>query len=168
MTSHVVLVGLMGAGKSTVGRVLADLLDVPLEDSDRAIEGSTGHTVAELALSEGVSAMHGREASDLLQALAEPPPTVISAAASTIDDENCRAALADAFVVWLRADPAVLARRFADQDHRPSLDSSPAILLARQDRARSALFRQVADLELDATAEPTANAERIAAALKLR
>lgn len=165
MDSHVVLVGLMGSGKSTLGRVLAARLDWPLRDSDAAIEGETGHTVRDLAVSEGIEAMHGREAANLLGALAEPGRSVICAAASTIDREDCRKALAGAFVVWLHADPAVLARRFRGSDHRPRFGSDPADVLDRQERARAHAFRAAADLELDGTGDPGANAERILAAL---
>ena len=69
---HVVLVGLMGAGKTTVGRRLAARLGWPWHDSDADIEAATGMTVRELRDRDGVDAMHDLEAAQLLQALAEP------------------------------------------------------------------------------------------------
>lgn len=155
----------MGTGKSTVGRLVASRLGVPLRDSDAAIQGLTGQTVRELAATEGVDAMHEREARSLLDALGDPAPSVICAAASTIDREDCRAALAGAFVAWLQADPAVLAGRFGRRDHRPRFGTTPAALLERQARERTERFRAAADLELDATEPPAANAGRVLAAL---
>jgi shikimate kinase len=156
MSGHVVLCGLMGSGKSTVGRLLAALLDVPLRDSDAAIEADTGQT----------EQRHAREARHLLAALADPAPAVISAASSTIEDPACRAALAGAYVVWLRGAPDRLAVRFAAQEHRPAFGLEPLALLTQQDAVRAALYASVATLVLDAEADPAANAARIAAALR--
>ncbi len=158
----------MGTGKSTLGRLLAGRLGVPMRDSDAAIQGQTGQTVRELALTEGVDVMHEREARSLLDALDDPTRSVICAAASTIDRDDCRAALAGAFVVWLHADPAVLAGRFGRGDHRPRFGTTPAELLDRQARDRTARFRAAADLGLDATEPPETNAGRVLAALSDR
>src|SRR5512140_1835481 len=124
---HVVLVGLMGAGKTTVGRRLAARLGWPSHDSDADIEAATGLTVRELRGRDGVEAMHDLEAAQLLHALGEPRTSVISAAASVVDAEPCRAALTapGVAVVWLRGSPAMLAARFPAGDHRPAYGASP-------------------------------------------
>src|SRR6266540_1449750 len=93
MPRHVVVVGLMGAGKSAVGRRVAQQLGWPWRDSDREIEAATGLTVRQLRDRDGVDAMHALESRQLLDALEEPGPSVISAAASTIEVPECRAAL---------------------------------------------------------------------------
>ncbi len=100
-----VVVGLMGAGKSTVGRLLAARLGRPWRDSDAEIEAAAGLTVRELRDRDGVEAMHALEARHLLDALAAPEAGVISAAASVIDEPACRAALSApaVTVIWLRA-----------------------------------------------------------------
>ena len=90
---HVVVTGLMGSGKTTVGQRLAKRLGWAWRDSDADIEAATGLTVRELRDRDGVVAMHGREAAQLLDALKEPEPSVISAAASVVDDPACRAAM---------------------------------------------------------------------------
>ena len=69
---HIVIAGLMGAGKSTTGRALAERLGRVWHDSDAEIEAATGRTVRELRDAEGVDAMHAREAAQLLVALGEP------------------------------------------------------------------------------------------------
>ncbi len=76
---HVVIIGLMGAGKTSVGRRLAERLGRTWRDSDADIEAATGATVRELRDREGVDAMHARESAQLLDALATTEPSVISA-----------------------------------------------------------------------------------------
>jgi shikimate kinase len=140
---HVVLVGLMGAGKTTVGRTLAARLGWPWRDSDAEIEAGTGLTVRELRDRDGVDAMHDLEAAQLLRALADPGPSVISAAASVVDLEACRQALTapDLAVIWLRGSSDVLATRFPTGGHRPAYGASPKTFLTRQAERREPLLR---------------------------
>jgi shikimate kinase len=148
---HVVLVGLMGAGKTTVGRRLAARLDWPWHDSDAEIEAVTGLTVRQLQDRDGVEAMHDLEAAQLLSALAERGPSVVSAAASVVESEDCRQALAGPgiAVVWLRATPAVLATRFPADDHRPAFGASPEAFLAEQAARREPLLQGLDPVVID-------------------
>ena len=102
---HIVIVGLMGIGKSTLANGLAEALKLPQADSDRDIEVLTGMHAAEYAAANGVPALHRLETAVLLGRLAAPEPTVISAAASTIEHDECRAALnRRAQVLWIDLD----------------------------------------------------------------
>lgn len=141
----------MGAGKTTVGRRLAARLDWPWHDSDAEIEAATGLTVRQLRDRDGVAAMHDLEAAQLLHALTDPGPSVISAAASVIDAEGCRRALAapDVAVVWLRATPAVLAARFPADDHRPAFGASPREFLEQHAAIREPLLRALDPIIID-------------------
>jgi shikimate kinase len=154
---HVVVVGSMAVGKSTVGRALAARLDRPFRDSDDDLEAKRGLTGRALAEREGVDALHRWEAEHLLAALAETPPAVVSVAASVVDDAACLAALREPFVVWLRAPAAVLAQRMADgeraDDHRRTLGGARAV--AELEARRADRFAAVADLTIDTVADGT-------------
>lgn len=149
--SAIVLLGLMGAGKTTIGRLLAERLGWPLDDSDPSIQAREGRTVRELRDEIGVDAMHALEARHLIEALAAPRPRVVTPAAFVIEVPACRAALGDDGVaaIWLRATPATLAARFWAQPHRPAYGEDPATFLAAQAARRDPWFQEVATLVLD-------------------
>ena len=167
---HIVLVGLMGSGKTTVGATLAAALGVPHRDSDADIERQYDLTGREIAARDGIDALHAVDARHLREALDQPGTSVISAAASTLDDAGCRAAMRDPrhLVVWLDASPAALAARLRPDDprhddHRPDLGDDLAKVLQGQAGKRKDALRDVADLTLDATEQPAALVEEIRA-----
>jgi len=153
---HIVLVGLMGSGKTTVGAGLAAALGVPHRDSDAEIERDTGLTGRQHAARDGIDALHALEARHLIEALTQPGTTVISPAASILDDPASRSALRDPrhLVVWLDASPAALAARLKPDDHRPAIGPDLREVLERQAVDRTPALREVADLTLDATKPP--------------
>ena len=144
---HLVLVGLMGVGKTTVGAVLARRLGRLLVDSDLRIEALTGRTVKQILDEDGLSAMRDQEAAALFDALDDDEPRVIAAAAGVVlaGDDRERLNAADAEVVWLTADPEVLAPRTATRGHRPWLDDDAVGTLRRMHDERAPLYREVAD-----------------------
>jgi shikimate kinase len=83
-SGHVVLVGLMGTGKTTTGRILARRLRRRLLDSDQLVEARTGRTVREIFEADGEDAYRTLETAALLDALAEPEPAVIAAAGGVV------------------------------------------------------------------------------------
>jgi shikimate kinase len=147
---HIVIVGPMGVGKSTIGREVAARLDRPLRDSDDDLVAVRGISGGELAANEGVDTLHRWEADHLLAALADDEPAVIAAAASVVDDPRVRTALDDPFVVWLRAPTELLVARVLASDHRRDLGPDPATTIARMAEARADRYAEVADLAVDA------------------
>jgi shikimate kinase len=147
---HVVLVGAMGSGKTTIGRALAVALERRFVDNDEQLFATTGMTAAALSARDGIEALHDAEARALLDALRAPGTSVIAAAASTIVDPSVRRALRrDAFVVWLRAAPATLAARMPQSATRPFGDVDPAHLVAQQSAERDPHFAEVADFTVE-------------------
>jgi shikimate kinase len=145
---HLVLVGPMGAGKSTVGARLARKLGRPLVDSDADL-AAAGHDAATIARTRGVDALHDIERRHLLAALAAPTPSVVAAAASVVEAPAIRAALREAFVALLTASPPTLAARAAGGAHRRDLGDDAVAAGARLAARREPLYRQVADIVVD-------------------
>jgi shikimate kinase len=151
VTKHVVLVGMMGAGKSSVGRRVAARLVWPFSDSDAVVEARYGRTVGDIWRTDGEEAFRTMESDALQEALADPTPSVIAAAGGTVLDPVNRKAMAaaDAVVIWLRADPETLAGRVRHGDHRPLLDDDAAGTLRRLAGERLDLYTEVADAVID-------------------
>jgi len=150
----VVLVGMMATGKTTVGRQLAAALGRQLYDSDEMIQRRTGKTVAELWEHGGEPAFRTLETQVLAEAVRADPPGVVAAAGGVVmaaanRDELQRVSERGGVVIWLRADPAVLAGRVQPGDHRPLLSSDPAATLKRLATERETLYAEVADRHLD-------------------
>lgn len=144
---HLVFVGLMGVGKTTVARVVADRLGRRVFDSDAIIESRHGRTVREIFADEGEASFRALETEVLVEALASSEPLVIAAAGGVVLSEANRQALkaSGAKVVWLCADPSTLVERVSGGGHRPLLDGDAAGTLQRMFNEREALYREVAD-----------------------
>jgi shikimate kinase len=143
MPGHIVIVGPMGSGKTTLAGGLARSLGRQVFDSDKSIEERTGRIGRDIAESDGVDVLHRLEADVLLDVLANPDPVVVAAAASVIEDSVVREALGDAFCVWVTADPDILTERSARGVHRR--------VVARNENLghRDLLFEEAADLVVD-------------------
>jgi shikimate kinase len=148
---HIVVLGLMGAGKTAVGQVLARRLGWHLSDSDEEIRARTGKTVRELRAEKGVDAMHRLEYEHLLTALEVDQTTIVCGAASVVEDAGCRAAMTQPGVVTvlLEATPATLAKRFLSGGHRPAYGDDPETFLSEQQVLREPLFRAVCQILID-------------------
>jgi shikimate kinase len=145
----VVLVGLMGSGKSTVGALVAQRTGRALVDVDAVITARMSKTVRELWEEGGEAAYRYLESDVVLEVLRDDAPTVLAAPGGVVLDPVVRAALADSIVVWLRTSPSTLAGRVRPGDHRPLLEGSPAETFAAMAAMRSELYRQVATAIID-------------------
>lgn len=117
----VVLVGMMGSGKTAIGRALAAALDVPFVDSDAAIEEAAAATIAEIFERDGEKFFRKREA-EVLRRLLSGPPGIVSTGGGAFLSEANRDAIAQMGVaVWLDADIEILWERVRHKDTRPLL-----------------------------------------------
>lgn len=146
---HLVVLGMMGVGKSTTAKAIAAQHHVPAYDSDDDIETLFGMTGGEIAAERSIDELHRIESAVLLGRLANEQPSVISAAAWIVEDPRCGEALARrAQVAVLTAPVDEILRRMATGAHRRSMDRAELVALAER---RTPLFAAVADYQLDAT-----------------
>lgn len=163
--TRILLIGMMGAGKSTVGRLLADRLACAYLDSDAQVEAATGRTVVELFEAVGERGFREAESAALAEALSSQGSLVVSVAGGAVLDPANRTMIREAgTVVWLRADPATLAHRLGEGSGRPLLAADPAGELARLDRERRPFYADLADVVVDVDELPAATvADRVLA-----
>jgi shikimate kinase len=163
---RVLLVGMMGSGKTTIGRALATLLGWRYLDNDKQLRLATGTDTRTVQEREGEQALRRAESAALSIALSEAGPLVASIAAGVVLDPLDRIRLREGgFVVWLRASLDTLAERVAGTD-RPWLGADPAAALRDLYAGRAELYQAAAHLVVDVDAVPAESiALRIAAAL---
>lgn len=117
----IALIGLMGVGKSTVGRRLARRLGLPFADGDTEIEEAAGMTVSDIFSLYGEEEFRAGEAR-VMKRLVEGPPMVLATGGGAVMNPETRALLKEkALTVWMRADLQVVAERVRRRDTRPLL-----------------------------------------------
>jgi len=163
---RILLVGLMGSGKSTVGRRLSARTGWPYLDNDQLVAEVSGRPAPALIADEGEDALHKIEVAAFELALTKPTPVIIGLAGWLVTDESLRTRIRDAgTVVWLRAGPDTLLRRTGSgRGRRPEAVSEDWMTRAAAERAP--MFEDVADLVIDVDRlEPNQVVQRILAAI---
>lgn len=150
----VVLVGLMGAGKSCVGRRLAARLGIAFLDADIEFEAAAGCSISEFFGKFGEAAFREGERK-VIARLMDGPPCVLATGGGAFCDAETRTRIkGGALSVWIRADLDLLVKRTAGRDHRPLLkQGDPREILSRLMQARYPLYAE-ADITVDTTDEP--------------
>jgi shikimate kinase len=153
-TDKVLLIGMMGAGKSSVGAALATRLGWPYVDNDSMLQRTSGSTAPQLVADGGEPALRAAESKVLTMMLALPGPLIGGVPGGVVLDETDRKRLgaAPCHVVWLRATPNVLARRVGSGEGRAWLGTDPAAALRRLAAERNGYYEQVADQVIDVDA----------------
>jgi shikimate kinase len=162
----IVLVGLMGVGKSTIGRRLAKRLGLAFIDSDSEIEAAAGYTISEIFERFGEANFRDGERR-VIARLVEGAPKVIATGGGAFMDPGTRALILDrCTAIWLDADVRLLAERVGRRDTRPLLkDKDPVTVLSELAAVRNPVY-SLAHLHIRSEATPHEDTvERIITAL---
>ena len=147
---HLVLIGLMGAGKTTVGRLCAQRLGRAFMDTDDVVVALAGVNIDEIFRTGGEPRFRDLERAAVVDVCASPAPLVIgSGGGSVLDPENRRLLRAAGVVVWLRAPVTVLTARVGSGATRPLLAGDPERALARLEKLREPVYEAAAHCTVD-------------------
>ncbi|PID35857.1 MAG: shikimate kinase [Rhodobacterales bacterium] len=146
----IVLVGMMGAGKTAIGKALARRLDVPFRDSDAALEEAASMSIAEIFARDGEAFFRDREAEVLARLLGEGAQVLSTGGGAFLAERNREAIRRAGVSVWLKADLDLLWERVRHKDTRPLLRTpDPRATLAEIFAARTPVYA-LADLAVEA------------------
>jgi shikimate kinase len=164
-----VLVGMMGAGKTSVGRRLASILGVPFRDADAEIELAAGCTINEIFERFGEPAFRAGERKVIARLLGEPPHVLATGGGAFMDVETRARIRQSAVSIWLKANLELLLERVTRKDTRPLLrNTDNRTALERLLAEREPIYAQ-ADITVESDEGPhDAVVKRILAALDAR
>lgn len=150
----IVLVGMMGAGKTTIGRRLAPRLGLPFFDADLEIEKAAGMSVAELFRMHGEASFRRGEA-QVMARLLQGPPCVLATGGGALLDPNTRRLIKEhGLSVWLKTDADTIMKRAGRRGTRPLLNvADPRAVIESLLKEREPLYAQ-ADLAIESGAGP--------------
>ena len=153
----VVLVGMMGAGKTTVGRRLAPRIGLPFFDADNEIEQAAGMSVAELFKRHGEQSFREGEAK-VLARLLDDPPCVIATGGGALINADTRQRIAEKSVsIWIKADIDTIVRRATRRGTRPLLKTGdPHEIISNLLKERGDYYG-AADIHIDSQPGPHSN-----------
>jgi shikimate kinase len=155
----IVLVGLMGAGKSTIGKRLARRLGLGFVDSDSEIETAAAHSIAEIFARFGEESFRDGERR-VIERLIEGPPKVIATGGGAFMNERTRKLILERCIaLWLDADIETLAKRVSRRNTRPLLkDKDPLLLLRELAATRNRIY---AEAHIHIHSHPTPHEETV-------
>ncbi len=148
MAPVAVIVGAPGAGKSSVGKRVAQQLRVPFADSDTLVEKRAGKAVADVFVSDGEDTFRAMEYEEIQSAL-ENFPGVLSLGGGAILDDRTRRALHDQRVVWLQVDLASATGRVGMNSARPLLLGNVRGTMITMLEERTPLYDEIADYRIE-------------------
>jgi len=161
-----VLVGLMGVGKSSVGKRLAAKLGLPFRDADAEIEAAAGRSIAEIFERDGEAAFRAGERKVIARLLGEPVHVLATGGGAFMNADTRRLIAERGLSIWLKAELDELVKRVARRGHRPLLQQGdPREILARLMQERYPTYAE-ADLAVSSAGSAEETTERVLAALR--
>lgn len=153
----IALVGLMGVGKSSVGRRLASALSLPFRDADAEVETAAGRSISDIFAELGEPTFREGERRVIARLLDQPPHVLATGGGAFVNPDTRALIKSKAVSVWLKADLDVLARRVSRKDNRPLLaGKDPMAVLQAQADARYPAYA-----EADVTVETGDSAHHV-------
>ena len=151
MVLKIILVGMMGAGKTTIGKLLSNKLDYDFIDLDKIIEEKSGVKINTIFEIEGEIGFREREL-QVLSDVIEKDKVVISTGGGLVTSDNSRACLLknNALIIYLKADLKTLCNRLKNDNSRPMLNvDNKEQVIERILSERESYYKDLADLEVD-------------------
>lgn len=163
----IVLVGLMGAGKSSIGRRLAQVLSLPFTDADAEIEAAAGLSIEEIFVREGEAAFRNGERRVIARLLDNPTQVLATGGGAFMDPETRALIRTRAISIWLRAELDLLLARVSRRNNRPLLkNDDPHAVLSRLMKERYPIYAE-ADIIVDSfDGPPEATLDSVIEALR--
>jgi shikimate kinase len=147
---HVLLIGMMGTGKTSMGRRLADRLGYPFVDSDAEVVRQAQMPVTDYFATFGEPAFRNLESTVIKELCARTDSHVIAFGGGAVIAEANRSVIRSAgIVVWLRATPETIIHRVGDARSRPLLQADPEGMVRHIDAIRRPIYAATADLTVD-------------------
>ena len=152
--NSLVLIGLMGAGKSAVGRRLAAALDLPFTDADSEIETAAGQSISEIFAGHGEAYFRTGERKVIARLLESGPQVLATGGGAFMDPETRAAVKAHGISIWLKANLRVLMKRVGRRDNRPLLQvDNPEAVMKKLMAERNPVYAQ-ADITVESREAP--------------
>lgn len=168
LRQHVILVGLPGSGKSTVGSLVADMMGVRVFDVDSAVANRTGTSIAEIFERQGEAAFREFERTETLNSLLEEPGVIVPGGGWAAQPDNLTSVKGRAITVYLRTSPQEAARRVAPEGGRPLLETSDPVGAMESLLRERAGFYEECDARVDTDGKRPEEVAREVAELALQ
>lgn len=150
----IVMVGMMGCGKTAIGRRLAQRLDLPFADADEEIEKAAGKSISEIFQDHGEEHFRDGERKVIARLLGSGPQVLATGGGAFMNELTREAIRENGISIWLKADLPVLLRRVGRRDSRPLLrGDNPEIIMKQLLKDRSPIYAK-ADLVAESKDEP--------------
>lgn len=150
----IVMVGMMGCGKTAIGRRLAQRLELPFADADEEIEKAAGKSISEIFQDHGEQHFRDGERKVIARLLRSGPQVLATGGGAFMNEETRKAVRENGISIWLKADLPVLLRRVGRRESRPLLKvENPEAIMKRLLKERSPVYA-LADIVADSKDEP--------------
>ena len=148
LSKSIVLTGLMGSGKSAIGKVLSDKIGVPLSDTDKIIEKEVGKTINEIFNDPGEKYFRQVEEKVVGRVLNKTAHIISTGGGSILSSKTRKAIKSKSFSIWVQCNIDIISNRIHDQEKRPLLKNKNILdTLVKKNRERVKFYRQ-ADIHI--------------------